>query len=43
LNFRGDARAALGFYQTVFGGDVTIFTNQEMGNVQDPSGADQVM
>lgn len=43
LNFRGDARAALGFYQSVFGGDVTIFTNQDMGNVQDPSGADQVM
>jgi len=43
LNFQGDARAALGFYQSVFGGDVTVFTNQDMGNVQDPSEADQVM
>lgn len=43
LNFRGDARAALEFYQSVFGGDVTIVTNQDMGNVQDPSEADQVM
>ncbi len=43
LNFRGDARAARGFYQSVFGGDVTVFTNQDMGNVQDPSEADQVM
>lgn len=43
LNFRGDARAALGFYQSVFGGNVTVFTNQDMGNVQDPSEADQVM
>jgi PhnB protein len=43
LNFRGDARAALGFYQSVFGGDLTIFTNQEMGNDQNPAEADQVM
>jgi PhnB protein len=43
LNFRGDARAVLGFYPSVFGGDVTVFTNQDMGNVQDPSEADQVM
>jgi PhnB protein len=43
LNFRGDARAALGFYQSVFGGNLTVFTNRDMGNVQDPSEADQVM
>jgi PhnB protein len=43
LNFRGDARAALGFYQSVFGGELTIFTNQDMGNDQNPSEADQVM
>ncbi len=43
LNFRGDARAALGFYQSVFGGDLIIITNQDMGNVQNPAEADQVM
>lgn len=43
LNFRGDARAALGFYQSVFGGELTIFTNQDMGNDQNASEADQVM
>jgi PhnB protein len=43
LNFRGDARNALGFYQAVFGGDLTVITNADMGNLQDPSEADQVM
>ncbi|CAN5517394.1 VOC family protein [soil metagenome] len=43
LNFRGDARAALGFYQSVFGGDLTIFTNHDMGNDQIPAEAEQVM
>ena len=43
LNFRGDARAALEFYQSVFDGDLTIVTYQDMGNVQDPSEANQVM
>ncbi|MEJ7837252.1 MAG: VOC family protein [Thermomicrobiales bacterium] len=43
LNFRGDARAALGFYQSVFGGSETIITYQDMGNVQDPSEAEQVV
>jgi len=43
LNFRGDARAALEFYRSVFGGDLTIMSYQDMGNVQDPSEADQVM
>jgi PhnB protein len=43
LNFRGDARAALAFYQSVFGGDVATVTYKDAGNVQDPSEADQVM
>ncbi|MFC5745621.1 VOC family protein [Actinomadura rugatobispora] len=43
LNFRGDARAALGFYQSVFGGDMVTVTYKDAGNVQEPSEADQVM
>ncbi|MEV4377585.1 VOC family protein [Streptosporangium sp. NPDC049644] len=43
LNFRGDARAALEFYQSVFGGDVAVVTYKDAGNVQDPAEADQVM
>ncbi len=43
LNFRGDARAALEFYQSVFGGELTIITYQDMGNVQDPAEANQVL
>lgn len=43
LNFRGNARAALAFYQTVFGGDLTIITYQDMGNVENPAEANQVV
>jgi PhnB protein len=43
LNFRGDARAALEFYQSVFGGEIAIVTYQDAHNVQDPSEADQIM
>ncbi|MCX4821553.1 VOC family protein [Streptomyces sp. NBC_01142] len=43
LNFRGDAREALTFYQSVFGGDVAMVTYKDAGNVQEPSEADQVM
>ncbi|MFI6600872.1 VOC family protein [Nonomuraea sp. NPDC050536] len=43
LNFRGEARAALTFYQSVFGGDVVMVTYKDAGNVQDRSEADQVM
>ena len=42
LNFRGDAKAALAFYQTVFGGEVTVFTYAQAGNVQSPAEADQI-
>ncbi|ATB29246.1 VOC family protein [Melittangium boletus] len=43
LNFRGDARAALEFYQSVFGGDITLVTYKDAHSVQEPSEADQVM
>ncbi len=43
LNFRGDARAALAFYQTVFGGDLVIVTYKDAHSVQNPAEADQVM
>ncbi|GAA1587726.1 VOC family protein [Kribbella sancticallisti] len=43
LNFRGDARAALEFYRTVFGGEITVVTYQDAHNVQDPIEADQIM
>lgn len=43
LNFRGEARAALEFYQSVFGGDLAVVTYKDAGNVQQESEADQVM
>lgn len=43
LNFRGDARAALTFYQSVFTGHMVMVTYKDAGNVTDPSEADQVM
>ncbi|MER7211676.1 VOC family protein [Streptosporangium sp. NPDC000239] len=43
LNFRGDARAALEFYQSVFDGDLAVVTYKDAGSVQDPAEADQVM
>ncbi|TDE21321.1 VOC family protein [Nonomuraea mesophila] len=43
LNFRGDARAALEFYRSVFGGDLAVVTYKDAGNVQDAADADRVM
>jgi PhnB protein len=43
LNFRGDARAALELYQSVFGGDLTIVTYKDAHDVHSPAEADQVM
>jgi PhnB protein len=43
LNFHGNARAALEFYQSVFGGDIVIITYKDAQNIQDLSEADQVM
>jgi PhnB protein len=43
LNFRSNARAALGFYHSVFGGDQTLITYQDAHAVQNPAEADQVI
>ncbi len=43
LNLRGDARAALEFYRSVFGGELTIVTYRDAHSIQDPAEADQVM
>jgi PhnB protein len=43
LGFRDDARQALEFYQSVFGGDLRIGTFAEMGADGDPADADKVM
>lgn len=43
LNFRGDARTALEFYHSVFGGHLMVVTYENARNVQHPSEADQVM
>lgn len=42
LNFRGQARVALTFYQSVFGGDLAIATYTDIHAVEDPIQADQV-
>jgi PhnB protein len=43
INLRGTARQALGFYQSVFGGQVLMVTYKDAGNVQDPSDAAHIM
>ena len=43
LNFRGDARPALEFYRSVFGGDLAVVTYADAHAVTDPGEADQVM
>lgn len=43
LNFRGDARAALEFYRSVFGGHLAAVTYKDAGNVQGEAQADQIM
>ena len=43
LNFRGDARPALEFYRSVFGGELAMITYQDAHNVQSPAEADQLM
>ena len=42
LNFRGDARAALEFYRSVFDGDLMVITNADLGAPVDPAEAEQV-
>jgi PhnB protein len=43
LNFRGDARAALDFYRSVFGGEVTIATYGDFGIPAEAPGAANVV
>jgi len=43
VNLRGTARAALEFYQSVFGGELAAITYRDAGSVQHPEDADQVM
>ena len=43
LNFRGDARAALDFYGSVFGGHVVITTYADFGMPASAPGADKVV
>ena len=43
LNFRGDARAALEFYQSVFGGHTVINTYSDFGMPAESPGADKVV
>ncbi|WP_371687539.1 VOC family protein [Micromonospora sp. KC721] len=42
LNFAGNAREAMEFYQQVFGGDLSLTTFGEFGT-DDPAFADQIM
>lgn len=43
LNFRGQARDALTFYQSVFGGELAAISYKDANAVQDPGEADQIM
>lgn len=43
LNFRGSARAALEFYQSVFGGTLAAVTYRDAHSVQEPAEAEQIM
>lgn len=43
LNFRGDARAALELYQSVFGGDLAAMTYADAHAVTEPAEAEWVM
>lgn len=42
ISFDGDARAAMTFYESVFGGALSVHTFGEMGNPDQP-GADKIM
>lgn len=43
VNFRGDARDAMEFYQSVFGGTLAVNTFKEFGASSDPSDDDKIM
>ncbi|HVK88448.1 MAG TPA: VOC family protein [Kofleriaceae bacterium] len=43
ISFKDNARQAMEFYKSVFGGKLTISTFKEFGMAQDPAEADKVM
>ena len=43
LNFRGTAREAMEFYQSVFGGELAMNTYADFGTTEDPTEKDQIM
>lgn len=43
LNFRGEARAALELYRSVFGGELVVTTYGDPGQTADPAAADLVV
>jgi len=43
LNFRGDARAALEFYRSVFGGELSVATYGDFGMPRELPGAENVV
>ena len=43
LNFTGNAREAMGFYKSVFGGELTISTFAEGGMPHQPADKDKIM
>jgi PhnB protein len=42
VNFRGRAREALSFYQSVFGGDLSLATYADIHSVESPEQADHI-
>lgn len=42
VNFRGQAREALSFYQSVFGGDLSLATYADIHSVESPEQADHI-
>jgi PhnB protein len=43
LSFRDDAREAMAFYHSIFGGELTVSTFGEFNATEDPSEQDNVM
>ena len=43
ISFQGQAREAMDFYRSVFGGELTLSTYGESGMADDPAQADKVM
>ncbi len=43
LSFRDDARQAMEFYRSVFGGELTVSTFAEFGASEDPAEKDKIM